>query len=232
MQLKPQTWKWKASLKVCIVSEAVGSEPSWLRFFRLLGRGLSAAPHRLMKSRAACQDKVPPSGWTCSNKPDANLSPLGVLILKWSCSSSFALKSLIYKFSRSSDACVKARKKLSFSVFFMLWFIGRSVPLYFCPGGIFDLFQDDLMHRHLSLSSNLLPSQSGWMLAREPIARPRSKGKRSAARLHGRGSRCIDRRRKEVQDAGCVMSFPTGKTELAGKCFSGSKTLPALKIKL
>lgn len=51
-----------------------------------------------------------------------------------------------------------------------------------------------------------------------------------------RGGRCIDRRRKEAQDAGCafgcVMSFPTGKTELAGKCFSGSKTLPALKIKL
>lgn len=69
------------------------------------------------------------------------------------------------------------------------------------------------------------------MLAREAITRPRSEGKRSAA-----GGRCTDRRRKEAQDAGgalgCVMSFPTGKTELAGKCFSGSKALPALKIKL
>lgn len=58
------------------------------------------------------------------------------------------------------------------------------------------------------------------------------RGEALGSEVTGGGSQCIDRRRKEGQDAACVMSFPTGKTELAGKCFSGSKTLPALKIKL
>lgn len=63
----------------------------------------------------------------------------------------------------------------------------------------------------------------------------RTAPERGEARLHGRGSRRIDRRRKEAQDARCafgsVMPFPTGKTELAGKSCSRYQSTASIKNK-
>lgn len=73
----------------------------------------------------------------------------------------------------------------------------------------------------------MLPSQGGCIFVRKSIAWPLSEGKRSPLRSRRSWGERIDRRRKEIQDAlwafGCVMSFPTGKPELAGKCLQDPK---------